>query len=66
MAASFATGSDAAGELVLAGIVILAATPVLRVVSLLVIWSRARDWRFAIVALAVVAIVSSAAILGRG
>lgn len=48
------------------GILILGATPALRVVALLVLWTLERDRRFALTAAAVVAILVLATLLGRG
>lgn len=57
---------SAADTLMAVGVLALAVTPVLRVLSLLVLWARARDWRFAAVALLVVLLLSSAVLLGHG
>ncbi len=48
------------------GVTVLALTPALRVVALVVLWARERDWRFVAVALAVVATLSVGVVLGRG
>ncbi|MCA9530013.1 MAG: DUF1634 domain-containing protein [Myxococcales bacterium] len=59
-------GAPSAGERVMAaGILVLALTPALRVVSLLVLWARERDWRFVGVAAVVVVVLAIAAALGR-
>jgi uncharacterized membrane protein len=48
------------------GILVLAATPALRVVSLVVLWAWERDWRFVTVALVVVLTLASAIAIGHG
>ncbi len=48
------------------GVTVLALTPALRVLALVVLWARERDWRFVAVALAVVATLSVGVVLGRG
>lgn len=49
-----------------AGILVLGATPALRVIALIVIWTREHDRRFALTACAVAIIVAVAALLGHG
>ncbi len=46
------------------GILVLALTPAVRVLALLVLWSQERDWRFVAVALAVIATLGAAMALG--
>lgn len=54
-------------ELVMAlGVLVLALTPAVRALSLLVLWARERDWRFVGVAVAVVLVLGVAASLGGG
>lgn len=54
-------------DLVMAiGVLVLAATPAFRVIALVVLWSRERDWRFVGVAATVVVTLSFAIILGHG
>jgi uncharacterized membrane protein len=48
------------------GILVLAATPAFRVVSLVVLWTWERDWRFVAVALAVVLTLAAAVVIGHG
>ena len=48
------------------GILVLAATPAFRVIALLFLWIRERDWRFVIVAAIVIITLSLSIILGRG
>lgn len=61
----FASGD--AGLIVTAmGILTLALTPALRVVALVFIWWRERDWRFVGIALTVTIILALAMILGKG
>jgi uncharacterized membrane protein len=53
-------GLDAGHRLMLAGILLLAITPVLRVVALLGLWVRERAWRFAATAALVLVLLSVA------
>jgi len=46
------------------GILVLALTPAVRVLALLVLWTQERDWRFVAVALAVIATLGAATALG--
>ncbi len=48
------------------GVLVLALTPAFRVLALVVLWGRERDWRFVGVALAVVVTLSCAVIIGHG
>ncbi|MCC6526731.1 MAG: DUF1634 domain-containing protein [Polyangiaceae bacterium] len=48
------------------GVVVLGMTPMVRVIALLAIWTRERDWKFAAVALAVVVVLVIAVVLGKG
>jgi uncharacterized membrane protein len=48
------------------GVLVLAFTPALRVVALVFLWWRERDWRFVAVALAVVATLGVGVLLGKG
>ena len=48
------------------GVLVLAATPLFRVLALVVLWTRERDWRFVVVALLVVATLSMAIVVGHG
>lgn len=48
------------------GILVLAATPALRVVSLVVLWSWERDWRFVTIALVVMLTLTAAVVVGHG
>jgi uncharacterized membrane protein len=45
---------------------VLAATPALRVLLLGSLWARQRDWRFALVALAVAGVLAASTLLGHG
>jgi uncharacterized membrane protein len=45
------------------GVTVLAMTPALRVLALVVLWAKERDWRFVAVALAVVATLSAGVLL---
>ncbi len=49
-----------------AGILALGLTPAVRVLVLAVVWTREHDWRFVGVALAVVATLTTAVLLGGG
>jgi uncharacterized membrane protein len=48
------------------GILALSVTPALRVITLIVLWSRERDWKYALVAVAVAAVLVLAVLLGGG
>jgi len=48
------------------GIVVLALTPAFRVLALVGLWWRERDYRFVVVALAVVATLAASVLLGKG
>ena len=48
------------------GVLLLAATPALRVVALIVIWAREHDWRFVLVAAVVGSTLTASVLLGRG
>ena len=63
----FALGAGSTADLVMAlGVLVLAATPVFRVLALVVLWTRERDWRFVASALLVVVTLSVAILLGHG
>jgi uncharacterized membrane protein len=55
---------DAGSRLMLAGIVLLAITPVVEVLALLVLWVRERAWRFAATAALVLALLTTALWVG--
>jgi hypothetical protein len=55
---------DAGSRLMLAGIVILAITPAVEVLALLVLWVRERAWRFAATAALVLALLTTALWVG--
>jgi uncharacterized membrane protein len=46
-------------------LIVLAATPALRVLLLGILWARQRDWRFVLVALAVAGVLATSVLLGR-
>jgi uncharacterized membrane protein len=48
------------------GILVLAATPAFRVLSLVVLWAWERDWRFVAVALVVMLTLVAAVVIGHG
>jgi uncharacterized membrane protein len=48
------------------GILVLAATPAFRVLSLVVLWSWERDWRFVAIALVVMLTLTAAVVIGHG
>ena len=63
----FALSAGSTADLVMAlGVLVLAATPLFRVLALVVLWTRERDWRFVVVALLVVATLSMAIVVGHG
>lgn len=49
-----------------AGILVLALTPVMRVLTLMLLWWRQRDWRFVGVAAVVLCTLTLAVVLGKG
>ncbi|MGE5184325.1 MAG: DUF1634 domain-containing protein [Acidobacteriota bacterium] len=55
-----------ADRLIAIGLVLLAFTPVVRVLSLVVIWAIERDRKFVLVGLAVVAVLAAAIATGHG
>jgi hypothetical protein len=48
------------------GVLVLALTPALRVLSLIVLWTRERDWRYVRVAIVVLLVLVAAALVGHG
>lgn len=61
------TAAGSTPDLVMAvGVLVLATTPAFRVIALVVLWARERDWRFVTVASTVVVTLSFAVLLGRG
>jgi uncharacterized membrane protein len=48
------------------GILVLAITPAFRVIALIGLWVRERDWRYVGVALAVTAVLLAAVVVGHG
>jgi uncharacterized membrane protein len=48
------------------GVTVLALTPALRVLALVVLWWRERDWRFVAVSLAVVLTLATGVLVGKG
>ncbi len=53
-------------RLMAGGVLVLALTPVVRVVSLVVIWAKERDARFVAIGLTVVAVLVTSLLLGGG
>jgi uncharacterized membrane protein len=62
----FAHGADPGLLLTANGIVVLALTPAVRVLALVGLWLRERDYRFVFVALAVVVTLAASVLLGKG
>lgn len=63
----FALTAGSTADLVMAlGVLVLAATPVFRVLALVALWTRERDWRFVAVALLVIITLSLGIVLGQG
>ncbi len=59
--------ADSFGDLLMAlGVLVLAATPAFRVVALVVLWIRERDWRFVGVAVTVMVTLAVAIVIGHG
>jgi uncharacterized membrane protein len=48
------------------GLLVLALTPVVRVLSLVYLWTRERDWRYVLVSVTVVIVLGAAIALGGG
>ncbi len=63
---SIGSGVSGADTVMALGVLVLAATPAVRVVALVVLWTRERDWRFVGVASAVVVTLGAAVVLGHG
>ncbi len=60
-------GNHPLGDRLLAiGVVVLALTPAMRVVALVVLWAREGDRRFVVVGLVVTAVLVAAAVIGHG
>ena len=60
-------GAGSVSDLLMAlGVLVLAATPAVRVVALVVLWARERDWRFVGIAFAVVLTLTLAVVIGHG
>jgi uncharacterized membrane protein len=57
---------DTGNRLMLGGIVLVAITPALLVVALLVLWLRERAWRFAATSALVIILLGIALWVGRG
>jgi uncharacterized membrane protein len=66
IAAIFSSGAPAGDRFMGLGILLLALTPAVRVIALLILWTQEKDWRFAGVALAVIATLGAAIALGGG
>jgi uncharacterized membrane protein len=64
----FSLGAEGAvGDTVMAvGILVLAATPAIRVLSLIVLWAREKDWHYTGVAVVVLVVLAAAAAIGHG
>jgi uncharacterized membrane protein len=61
------TGGLAVADLLLgAGVVVLMLTPLVRILVLIGVWARDRDWRFVAVGVGVLAVLVAAALLGGG
>lgn len=63
----FALTSGSRADAIMAlGVLLLAATPALRVLALVALWARERDWKFVGVALVVVVTLGAAIVVGHG
>jgi uncharacterized membrane protein len=62
----FAPSADSGLVLTALGTIVLALTPAFRVLALVGLWLRERDYRFVVVALAVVATLAASVLLGKG
>lgn len=63
---SLGDAGSSADLLMALGVLTLALTPAFRVIALVVLWARERDWRFVGVALAVIVTLSVAVLVGHG
>ncbi len=63
---SLTTAGSTADRVMALGVLVLAVTPAFRVLALVVLWARERDWRFVGVAVMVVVVLGLAVILGHG
>lgn len=63
---SISDAESSADLLMALGVLALALTPAFRVVALIVLWARERDWRFVGVAVAVIATLGLAVLVGHG
>lgn len=52
-------------QLITCGVLVLALTPVVRVFTLLLLWSRQKDWRFAGIAAVVLCVLVVSVLLGH-
>lgn len=59
-------GTPAADRLMITGVVVLALTPAFRVMALIALWSRERDWHFVGIAVVVLIVLGIAIALGGG
>lgn len=63
---SISSAASTGDQLMAIGVLVLAATPAMRVLALLWIWARERDWRFVGVSCAVVVTLAVSVIVGHG
>jgi uncharacterized membrane protein len=57
---------DTGSSVTAIGILVLAITPIARVVGLAILWAKERDWRFVAVALSVLAMLGVSIYVGKG
>jgi uncharacterized membrane protein len=63
----FQIGRPSRADAIMAvGVLVLALTPAVRVLSLIVLWAHERDWRYVRVAIAVLVVLVAAALVGHG
>lgn len=65
IAAMLLTGADYAPRLITAGLIVLMATPVMRVVVAGLVFAREKDWLFVIFCLVVLCSLTAGILLGR-
>ncbi len=63
----FDLGHQTAGETIMAlGVLVLAITPLLRVLTLIVLWAWERDLRFVAIAIVVLGVLVTSVVVGEG
>lgn len=63
---SLGSAGDVGDVIMAVGILVLAITPAVRVLSLIVLWAREKDWHYTGVAVVVLVVLAAAAAIGHG